>query len=87
MTNQITPEISTWNGKFFEDCYLLRIKQAKDIFRFYATVVKLEPLDIHDAAGVDSHGVGRADVGAYHKNWQQRSSIRSLLALPRDRTS
>ena len=28
----------------------------------------------HDAAGVDSHGVGRADAGAYHKNWQQRSS-------------
>ena len=38
-------------------------------------MVKLEPLDIHDAAGVDSHGVGRADAGAYHKNWQQRSSM------------
>ena len=30
---------------------------------------------LHDAAGVDSHGVGRADAGAYHKNWQQRSSM------------
>ena len=29
----------------------------------------------HDAAGVDSHGGGRADAGAYHKNWQQRSSL------------
>ena len=29
----------------------------------------------HDAAGVDSHSVGRADAGAFHKNWQQRSSM------------
>jgi hypothetical protein len=27
----------------FEDSYLLQIKQAKDIFIFDATVVKLEP--------------------------------------------
>ena len=45
MKNQITPERSTWNGKFFEDCYLLRIT-SKRHFRFYATVVKLEPMDI-----------------------------------------
>ena len=45
MTNQITPEISTWNGKFLKDCYLLRIT-SKIHFRFYATVVKLEPMDI-----------------------------------------
>ena len=45
MKNQITPERSTWNGKFFEDCYLLRITSKRHL-RFYATVVKLEPMDI-----------------------------------------
>ena len=50
---------------------------------FWAKSLRSQPLMLpcgtrsasHDAAGVDSHGVGRADAGAYHKNWQQRSSI------------
>ena len=44
MTNQLAPKVSTWDGKFFEDSYLLLIKQAKDFVDFVLSICYLMQL-------------------------------------------